>query len=81
MINFVRDQDAGQKIANFLGVEKTVSRHFANPASKRDPDPTHAALLDNLLAAHNLTKQDARNDIFNLPLSDPMPLPRDTSQL
>lgn len=81
VINFVRDRDAGQKIAEFLGGKKSVSRHFANSANGRGEDPAHKNLLDNVLAAHGLTTDDARNDILNLPSSESTPLPKDTSQL
>ena len=76
VINFVRDPDAGQKIADFLEKKRSVSRHFANAANGRGGDLAHVTLLDNVLAAHGLTTKDARNDILNLPQSDSTPLPR-----
>lgn len=81
VINFVRDRDAGQKVAEFLGKKKSVSRHFENAAKGRGEDPAHVTLRDNVIAAQGLTTAEARNDILNLPRSVSTDLPRDTSQI
>ena len=64
IINFIRDQDAATKIAEFLGYSGHYSRPQRNVNPKKHPPPEYAEILQRCARKLGLTEEETKYDTY-----------------
>ena len=84
VINFIRDESAAKKIADFIGLKGNLQKPMKNVNPKKERLPKHIEMLNACVSDLNISDQELKYDIYCpsiLESTDPQGFPCDTSKL
>ncbi|MGI9291694.1 MAG: sulfotransferase [Gammaproteobacteria bacterium] len=84
IVNFIRDQDAGNKVSRFLGSRKKLKRPDVNKAPSRERTENHKKIVDAAVRNLDIKLEEMAQDLLCPSLLDDAgreKYPADTSQL